>query len=188
MKFLNILAVVFLIALVTIETKSRKNKHKLHKLTQRENKSHHNLHAIPPYSIIDKMTLPNNNLSATNNTQGIHYANNTNSWVKNADVFGLCWFILVPIVFLIFIMTIISVVGFLILILGSTKAEENLSISQRNINASFATSSRANGLEGINTTDLLEILRLRKEHRRSAKQKKNNYKAEPEPENLVFQF
>ena len=88
------------------------------------------------------------------------------------------WFIFVPLVILIFIMTILSVAGFLILILNSSNYSTPLDKKTQLRNLIL----RANS--GNENNEILEILRLKMLMKN--KKKETNYKPEPEPEGILM--
>jgi len=117
----------------------------------------------------------------------------TKSQQKNDDdsfVYA-SWFIFVPLVLLIFIMTILSIVGFMILILNSsniTNSElDKKEILRGRINQlNENTNGNGNGSNFINQ-EILEILKRKKNKKNKKKSQANsNYKPEPEPETVLL--
>ena len=117
----------------------------------------------------------------------------TKSQQKNDDdsfVYA-SWFIFVPLVLLIFIMTILSIVGFMILILNSsniTNSElDKKEILRGRINQlNENTNGNGNGSNFINQ-EILEILKRKKNKKNKKKNQANsNYKPEPEPETVLL--
>jgi len=90
------------------------------------------------------------------------------------------WFIFVPLVLLIFIMTILSIAGFLILILNSTNS------SSLNEKKPFHSNhyNRLNGNIDYSNQDIIEILRQKRNKRK--KKTNSNFKPEPEPEAILL--
>jgi len=115
----------------------------------------------------------------------------TKSQQKNDDdsfVYA-SWFIFVPLVLLIFIMTILSIVGFMILILNSsniTNSElDKKEILRGRINQ-LNENTNGNGSNFINQ-EILEILKRKKNKKNKKKSQANsNYKPEPEPETVLL--
>jgi hypothetical protein len=94
---------------------------------------------------------------------------------KQTDsIFYVSWFIFVPLVLLIFIMTILSIAGFLILIINST--------GSHNHQRSFIP----NAGNRLNNSEILEILRYKLHLKKKMKNNKNLYKPEPEPEGIIL--
>lgn len=107
--------------------------------------------------------------------------NMTKSQQKNDSFMYASWFIFVPLVLLIFVMTILSIAGFLILILNSTNA--NSSLDKKEI-----LRNQINNLNrgNLSNQEILDILR-KKSLNKNKKQKTNmNYKPEPEPETVLL--
>jgi hypothetical protein len=88
------------------------------------------------------------------------------------SILYVSWFVFIPLVFLIFIMTIVSIAGFFILLLNSTasnKSEEN-------------GQTRSN----LTQNEILEIIRYKKYLHNKNKKHKSVYKPEPEPEGIFI--
>lgn len=99
---------------------------------------------------------------------------------SNESFIYASWFIFVPLVLLIFIMTILSIAGFLILILNSTNSNSILD-KKTHLRNQISRLTRNN----LSNQEILDILRLK----HSMKEKKNchsSYRPEPEPECLVL--
>ncbi len=112
----------------------------------------------------------------------LKFIENFNKNIKNTNnkshAFA-SWFIFVPLVLLIFIMTILSIAGFLILMLNSTSStsltdKKTLLIDQI---------SRLNR-QNISNQDIINILRYK--HDKNKMKSHSNYKPEPEPEAILL--
>lgn len=90
------------------------------------------------------------------------------------------WFVFVPLVLIIFVMTILSIAGFLILILNSTNSNTP-SDKEAYLRNQLNRVNRNN----ITNQDVIDLLRLK--HRGKNKKKNHsNYKPEPEPEAILL--
>ncbi len=103
-----------------------------------------------------------------------------NNQYKNDSFVYASWFIFVPLVLLIFIMTILSIAGFLILILNSTSSTPSID-KKTHLRNQISRLSRNN----LSNQEILEILRM-KQHKKAKAKSHSNYKAEPEPEAIVL--
>jgi hypothetical protein len=87
-------------------------------------------------------------------------------------------FVFIPLVVLIFVMTIVSIIGFFILLLNSNNSNNNTSTIRTQ-----ALSFRNN----LNNNEILEILQFKKYLKKKQKSEKNcNYQTEPEPEGIFL--
>jgi hypothetical protein len=101
---------------------------------------------------------------------------------KNDSFMYASWFIFVPLVLLIFIMTILSITGFLILILNSTNTNNNLD-KKEILRNSLISLNRSN----LSNQEILDILRKQNVKKNKNKNKSHvNYKPEPEPETILL--
>ena len=110
----------------------------------------------------------------------------TNSSPQTDSFLYVSWFIFVPLVLLIFIMTILSIAGFLILILNSTAST---GCHSQNHNPITQTALRSRNLThgNLSNAEILEILKYKHQMKKKNKSNKNTgYKPEPEPEGVVF--
>jgi len=86
--------------------------------------------------------------------------------------------IFIPLVVLIFLMTVVSIAGFLILLFNSSNANTEIS-SMR----SQALAFRNN----LNNSEFIELLKYKKYLKKKSKSEKNsNYQQEPEPESIFL--
>ena len=106
--------------------------------------------------------------------------NFTKNQNKNESYIYASWFIFVPLVLLIFIMTILSIAGFLILILNSTNSSS--SNDKKTLLRNQITRLNRNNLSN---QEIIDILRL-KHHKKNKKENHSNYKTEPEPEAILL--
>jgi hypothetical protein len=90
------------------------------------------------------------------------------------------WFIFVPLVLIIFVMTILSIAGFLILVLNSTNS--NSPVDKETLLRNQI--SRMNR-ENLGNQDVIDLLRL-KYRGKNKKKNHSNYKPEPEPEAILL--
>jgi len=104
---------------------------------------------------------------------------NNKSQQQNDSIYFISWFIFVPLVLLIFIMTILSIAGFLILILNSSATNKSPS--------SHAHSSQLSQNNLLLNNEIIDILRSKRQLKKKLKNTKNNYKPEPEPEGVIVQ-
>lgn len=105
--------------------------------------------------------------------------NFTKNQQKNDSYIYASWFIFVPLVLLIFIMTILSIAGFLILILNSTNSSSP--IDKKTLLRNQI--SRLNR-ENISNQDIVNILRSKQNKNKNKSH--SNYKPEPEPEAILL--
>ena len=106
--------------------------------------------------------------------------NITKSQQKNESFMYASWFIFVPLVLLIFIMTILSIAGFLILILNSTNTNTTLDKKEM-LRSQINRLNRSN----LSNQEILDILRT-KHNKKNKKKSHSNYKPEPEPETILL--
>lgn len=130
-----------------------------------------------------KLITKNNTISNQDITEEqIQFMENFKKNHSNNDSFVYAsWFIFVPLVLLIFIMTILSIAGFLILILNSTN--NTPSTDKKTYLRNQISRLSRNNL--FSDQEILEILRM-KQHKKVKSKRHSNYKAEPEPEAIIL--
>lgn len=113
----------------------------------------------------------------------IKFIDNFNKNQKKNDYYVYAsWFIFVPLVLIIFVMTILSIAGFLILILNTTNSN-----SHNEKDSYLRNQIKRLNRDNISNQDIIDLLRL-KQHRSKNKKKQNSsYKPEPEPEAILLQ-
>ena len=111
----------------------------------------------------------------------LKFLNNFTKNQQNNDYYMYAsWFIFVPLVVIIFVMTILSIAGFLILILNSTNSHSPVN-KETYLRNQISRMNRDN----LGSQDVMDLLRLK--HRGKNKRKNNsNYKPEPEPEAIFL--
>jgi hypothetical protein len=153
--------------------KQNHNKHKGHKKNQRiKLKNELNIENDKKQNEQENIILTNDKINDLDSKMLLN---------KKSDSFlYVSWFIFVPLVLLIFIMTILSIAGFLILILNSTSSHSH------NHNPILQTPvNRARN--NLSNSEILEILKYKQQIKKKSKpSKQSNYKPEPESEGVVF--
>ena len=187
---LFLLYIILLISLVNeiVNTSNNPNIHKIDTLVKNEssrkalnqNSFEQNVQKYKSHKKMQRLKNFNNEKSSVNkeiNKQEI------NSNPSDGMVY-ISWFIFVPLILLIFIMTILSIAGFLILILNSS------SVHNKHLNGHPITSAslnRENLCKNFTNKELLEILKFKKSMKRKGKNAPfRNYIQEPEPESAVL--
>ena len=107
---------------------------------------------------------------------------NINNKQKNDSLMYVSWFIFVPLVLLIFVMTFLSIIGFLVLILNSSNEGFNADLDKKEI-----LRGQINQISGrnYNNQEIIDILKNKK-NKKNKKKMQNNYKPEPEPETVLL--
>jgi ATP-dependent Zn protease len=144
---------------------------------------HHSKHKSHKKMQRLKQKSENEKLKTEIDSKEIKDTNTPNTSPQSDSFLYVSWFIFVPLVLLIFIMTILSIAGFLILILNSTgtHSHNHNPITQDAPRARIATPGN------LSNTEILEILRYKHQMKKKSKANKNtSYKPEPEPEGVVF--
>jgi hypothetical protein len=99
------------------------------------------------------------------------------------------WFVFIPLVLLIFVMTILSVAGFLILVLNSNSTGSNQCNRQSNNrtdNTRFTRQNTPGNRNVLTNSEILEILKYKQMMKKKMKNSNNsNYKPESEPESVA---
>jgi len=91
------------------------------------------------------------------------------------------WFIFVPLVLIIFVMTILSIAGFLILILNSTNSNSPFD-KETYLRNQISRMNRNN----LTNQDCIDLLKLKYRSKNQKKNNHSNYKPEPEPEAILL--
>lgn len=129
-----------------------------------------------------KSTVEKNQISHQNITEEqLKFIDNfTKNTHYNDYYMYASWFIFVPLVLIIFVMTILSIAGFLILVLNSTNS--NSPVDKETLLRNQI--SRINR-ESLGNQDVIDLLRL-KYRVKNKKKNHSSYKPEPEPEAILL--
>jgi len=129
-----------------------------------------------------KLTAEKNKLNHQDVTEEqLKFIDNiANNQHKNDYYMYASWFIFVPLVLIIFVMTILSIAGFLILILNSTNSNSYVD-KDTYLRNQISLMNRDN----YDNQEVIDYLRL-KNRKKNKNKNHSNYKPEPEPEAIML--
>lgn len=136
------------------------------------------------YKKLQKFKLKNQNNQEDDliDTDVDNETNDESGHQQTDSILYVSWFIFIPLVLLIFIMTILSIAGFLILILSSAGTHNHPHPS-----LSCNSPQLRDNLNRLSNEEILQILRYKQHMKKKVKKtSKSNYIPEPEPEGAIF--
>jgi hypothetical protein len=145
---------------------------KIHKKSNRK-------YRLKPNQVKEALESDDLEIKSSEKEKELKFQDNSQLSNKQQDtLMYLSSLIFIPLVVLIFLMTVVSIAGFLILLFNSSNASTDVS-SMR----SQAFAFRNN----LNNSEIIELLKYKKYLKKKTKTEKNsNYQQEPEPESIFL--